>query len=64
MTPFFTPDKRDLGDFGVPKIFLAGVGELMTEVAAKTAPCSRPLPLPIEVNEMLEALVRAKPAGL
>ena len=33
MTPFFTPDKKDLGDFGVPKIFLAGVGEMMTEVA-------------------------------
>ena len=35
MTPFFTPDKADLGDFGVPKIFLAGVGELMTEVAGE-----------------------------
>ena len=35
MTPFFTPDKRDLGSFGVPKIFLAGVGELMTEVAGE-----------------------------
>jgi probable F420-dependent oxidoreductase len=35
MTPFFVPDKADLGDFGVPKIFLAGVGELMTEVAGE-----------------------------
>jgi probable F420-dependent oxidoreductase len=35
MTPFFAPDKADLGDFGVPKIFLAGVGELMTEVAGE-----------------------------
>jgi len=35
MTPFFTPDPSDLGDFGVPKIFLAGVGELMTEVAGE-----------------------------
>ena len=35
MTPFFTPDKRDLGTFGVPKIFLAGVGEMMTEVAGE-----------------------------
>ncbi|TVR27916.1 MAG: LLM class F420-dependent oxidoreductase [Ilumatobacter sp.] len=35
MTPFFTPDASDLGDFGVPKIFLAGVGELMTEVAGE-----------------------------
>jgi probable F420-dependent oxidoreductase len=35
MTPFFTPDKGDLGDFGVPKIYLAGVGELMTEVAGE-----------------------------
>jgi probable F420-dependent oxidoreductase len=35
MTPFFSPDKEDLGDFGVPKIYLAGVGELMTEVAGE-----------------------------
>jgi probable F420-dependent oxidoreductase len=35
MTPFFTPDARDLGDFGLPRIFLAGVGELMTEVAGE-----------------------------
>ena len=35
MTPFFAPDKKDLGDFGVPKIFLAGVGEMMTEVAGE-----------------------------
>jgi probable F420-dependent oxidoreductase len=35
MTPFFTPDSADLGDFGVPKVFLAGVGELMTEVAGE-----------------------------
>jgi probable F420-dependent oxidoreductase len=35
MTPFFAPDPADLGEFGVPKIFLAGVGELMTEVAGE-----------------------------
>jgi probable F420-dependent oxidoreductase len=35
MTPFFTPDPGDLAGFGVPKIFLAGVGELMTEVAGE-----------------------------
>ncbi|MEJ7800604.1 MAG: LLM class F420-dependent oxidoreductase [Ilumatobacter sp.] len=35
MTPFFTPDAAQLGDFGLPKIFLAGVGELMTEVAGE-----------------------------
>ncbi len=35
MTPFFTPDRRDLADVGVPRIFLAGVGELMTEVAGE-----------------------------
>jgi probable F420-dependent oxidoreductase len=35
MTPFFSPPKEDLGDFGVPKIYLAGVGELMTEVAGE-----------------------------
>lgn len=34
-TPFFTPAATDLADFGVPKIFLAGVGELMTEVAGE-----------------------------
>jgi probable F420-dependent oxidoreductase len=35
MTPFFAPPAADLGDFGVPRIFLAGVGELMTEVAGE-----------------------------
>jgi probable F420-dependent oxidoreductase len=35
MTPFFTPDRADLAGFGVPKIFLAGVGGLMTEVAGE-----------------------------
>jgi probable F420-dependent oxidoreductase len=35
MTPFFTPDPSDLDGFGPPKIFLAGVGELMTEVAGE-----------------------------
>ncbi|MGI9030338.1 MAG: LLM class F420-dependent oxidoreductase [Ilumatobacteraceae bacterium] len=35
MTPFFTPDAKDLDGIGVPKIFLAGVGELMTEVAGE-----------------------------
>jgi probable F420-dependent oxidoreductase len=35
MTPFFTPAASDLDGFGVPKIYLAGVGELMTEVAGE-----------------------------
>jgi probable F420-dependent oxidoreductase len=35
MTPFFTPDASELGDFGPPKVFLAGVGEFMTEVAGE-----------------------------
>ena len=35
MTPFFTPNKDELGDFGTPKVFLAGVGPLMTEVAGE-----------------------------
>ena len=35
MTPFFTPDKAELDGFGPPKVFLAGVGELMTEVAGE-----------------------------
>jgi probable F420-dependent oxidoreductase len=35
MTPFFTPNPSDLDGFGVPRIFLAGVGELMTEVAGE-----------------------------
>ncbi len=33
MTPFFNPGPNP---YGVPKIFLAGVGELMTEVAGET----------------------------
>jgi probable F420-dependent oxidoreductase len=35
MTPFFAPPASDLDGFGPPKIFLAGVGELMTEVAGE-----------------------------
>jgi probable F420-dependent oxidoreductase len=35
MTPFFTPDRTDLDGVGVPKVFLAGVGEMMTEVAGE-----------------------------
>jgi probable F420-dependent oxidoreductase len=35
MTPFFAPNAADLADVGVPKIFLAGVGELMTAVAGE-----------------------------
>jgi probable F420-dependent oxidoreductase len=35
MTPFFTPDKSDLSDVGVPKIWLAAVGELMTQTAGE-----------------------------
>ncbi len=35
MTPFFAPPASDLGDFGLPRVFLAGVGELMTEVAGE-----------------------------
>ncbi len=35
MTPFFTPNAKELDGFGPPKVFLAGVGELMTEVAGE-----------------------------
>jgi probable F420-dependent oxidoreductase len=35
MTPFFAPDARDLGGHPPPRVFLAGVGELMTEVAGE-----------------------------
>ncbi len=35
MTYMFQPPAADLDGFGVPKIFLAGVGELMTEVAGE-----------------------------
>jgi len=35
MTPFFAPEASDISEYGVPKIFLAGVGELMTEVAGE-----------------------------
>lgn len=34
MTPFFNPGPNP---YGVPKVFLAGVGELMTEVAGEVA---------------------------
>jgi probable F420-dependent oxidoreductase len=35
MTPMFSPDPSDLDGFGPPKMFLAGVGPLMTEVAGE-----------------------------
>lgn len=35
MTPFFTPDRSDNSEWGSPRIFLAAVGELMTEVAGE-----------------------------
>jgi probable F420-dependent oxidoreductase len=35
MTPFFTPERAEITSFGPPKVFLAGVGELMTEVAGE-----------------------------
>ena len=35
MTPFFTPSASELDGFGPPRVFLAGVGELMTEVAGE-----------------------------
>jgi probable F420-dependent oxidoreductase len=37
MTPFFAPNPADLDGFGVPRVFLAGVGERMTEVAGEVA---------------------------
>jgi probable F420-dependent oxidoreductase len=37
MTPFFAPDRTQLDGVGPPKVFLAGVGELMTEVAGEVA---------------------------
>ena len=35
MTPFFNPEASDISEYGVPKIFLAGVGERMTEGAGE-----------------------------
>jgi hypothetical protein len=35
MTPFFSPNPEELAPYGPPKVFLAGVGELMTEVAGE-----------------------------
>ena len=35
MTPFFSPSARDLDGIDVPKVLLAGVGALMTEVAGE-----------------------------
>lgn len=37
MTPMFTPPASDLGPNGAPLVFLAGVGELMTETAGEVA---------------------------
>lgn len=37
MTPYFSPSPHDLERFGVPRIFVAGVGEKMTEVAGEVA---------------------------
>jgi len=36
MTDFFAPSRSELDPYGPPKIFLAGVGELMTQVAGET----------------------------
>lgn len=35
MTPFFTPNNETIAKVGLPKIFLAGVGPQMTEVAGE-----------------------------
>jgi probable F420-dependent oxidoreductase len=37
MPPFFAPDPNDISEYGVPRIFVAGVGPLMTEVAGEVA---------------------------
>ena len=37
MTPFFSPAASDWEGFGPPQVHLAGVGELMTEVAGEVA---------------------------
>jgi probable F420-dependent oxidoreductase len=37
MTPFFSPDRSDWDGFGPPLVNLAGVGEMMTEVAGEVA---------------------------
>jgi probable F420-dependent oxidoreductase len=37
MTPFFSPNAADVDSVGVPRIFLAGVGPVMTEVAGEVA---------------------------
>jgi probable F420-dependent oxidoreductase len=37
MTPFFSPNRGDVEAVGAPRIFLAGVGPAMTEVAGEVA---------------------------
>jgi probable F420-dependent oxidoreductase len=37
MPPFFVPDRNDIAEYGIPRIFVAGVGPLMTEVAGEVA---------------------------
>ncbi len=35
MTPMFTPDKSDISEYGPPKVWLAAVGERMTQTAGE-----------------------------
>jgi probable F420-dependent oxidoreductase len=37
MTPFFSPPAAEIRGYGLPRIYVAGVGELMTEVAGEVA---------------------------
>lgn len=63
MTPFFAPAATDLGEFGPPRIFLAGVGALMTEVAGEVADgfLCHPLSSPRYLEEVtLPALARGR----
>ena len=60
MTPFFSPAPHD---FGPPKIFLAAVGELMTEVAGEVADGLLVHPFPTE-RYLREVTVPALERGL
>ena len=56
MTPMFTPRASDLGDFGPPPVYLAGVGPLMTEVAGEV--CDGFLCHPFTTEKYLREVTR------
>lgn len=66
MTPFFSPEPEPMRELGLPRIFLAGVGERMTEVAGEVADgffCHAFTTVPYLRKITLPALERGAAAG-